>query len=106
MLDDLTRLFPTNATLAGVKGNDHLWDDLSPSGVTATSEVTRYSSWPSQAISYKVGERAILDMRRQLSDEAGENFDLKSFHHQQLLEIGPVGIDTVRTLLLGNDKQQ
>lgn len=45
MLDDLTRLFPTNATLAGVKGNDHLWDDLSPSGVTATSEVTRYSSW-------------------------------------------------------------
>lgn len=71
----------------------------------AESEVTRYSGWPGQAISYKVGERAILDMRRQLSDEAGGNFDLKSFH-QQLLEIGPVGIDTVRTLMLDNDKQQ
>ncbi|HEY5578588.1 MAG TPA: DUF885 domain-containing protein, partial [Acidimicrobiia bacterium] len=32
----------------------------------ATSEVTRYLGWPGQAIAYKVGERAILELREEL----------------------------------------
>ena len=65
----------------------------------AESEVTRYLGWPGQAIAYKVGEKAILDMRAEI--EARGNFDEKQFH-ADLLEIGPVGLDLVRELMLGD----
>lgn len=65
--------------------------------VYAESEVTRYLGWPGQAISYKVGEKAIRDIRAALEERAG--FDAKRFH-ADLLEIGPVGLDLVRELLL------
>lgn len=64
----------------------------------AESEMTRYLGWPGQAISYKVGERAILDIRASL--EGRDNFDLKKFH-ADLLGVGPVGLDLLRELLLG-----
>lgn len=64
----------------------------------AESEVTRYLGWPGQAISYKVGERAILDIRAQLEQRDG--FDLRKFH-ADLLGVGPVGLDLLRDLLLG-----
>ena len=63
----------------------------------AESEVTRYLGWPGQAIAYKVGEREILDIRSNL--EARDGFDAKVFH-ANLLEIGPVGLEVVRDLLL------
>ncbi len=63
----------------------------------AESEVTRYLGWPGQAISYKVGEKAIRDIRAALEEREG--FDAKQFH-ADLLEIGPVGLDLVRELLL------
>ncbi len=64
----------------------------------AESEVTRYLGWPGQAIAYKVGEREILDIRATL--EGRGDFDAKAFH-ANLLEIGPVGLEVVRELLLG-----
>ncbi len=65
----------------------------------AASEVTRYYGWPGQAISYKVGERMILDTRDELEAAHGDEFDLKAFH-ADLLGVGPVGIDLVRQFLL------
>ena len=65
----------------------------------AASEVTRYYGWPGQAISYKVGERMILDTRDELEAARGDEFDLKAFH-ADLLGVGPVGIDLVRQFLL------
>ena len=59
----------------------------------ATSEVTRYLGWPGQAISYKVGERAILDLRDQ--HRRRPDFDLKTFH-RELLTVGAVGLDLLR----------
>ncbi len=56
------------------------------------SEVTRYLGWPGQAISYKVGERAILDLRHRLRTEQGAHFDLKSFH-RTLLGLGEIRLD-------------
>ncbi len=64
----------------------------------AESEMTRYLGWPGQAIAYKVGEREILGMRTAL--EARGGFDAKQFH-ADLLEIGPVGLDYVKMMLLG-----
>ncbi len=64
----------------------------------ADSEVKRYLGWPGQAISYKVGERDILDIRRtlQLRDP---HFDLKDFH-RQILEGGELRLDHLRSRLL------
>ncbi|MDX2468229.1 MAG: DUF885 family protein, partial [Acidimicrobiia bacterium] len=64
----------------------------------AESEVTRYLGWPGQAISYKVGEQAILDIRRDSVARLGSQFDAKAFH-ARLLAVGPVGLDLLRSEL-------
>jgi len=66
----------------------------------ARSEVARYLGWPGQAISYKVGERVILDLREELRQRRGADFDLKEFHGA-VLSSGPVGLDLLRQLVLG-----
>lgn len=62
----------------------------------AESEVTRYLGWPGQAISYKVGEKAILEIRDQAKARLGSGYDAKAFH-ARLLEVGPVGLDLLRS---------
>lgn len=63
----------------------------------AESEVTRYLGWPGQAISYKVGERVIFDLREEMKRQPG--FDLKAFH-SAVLGAGPVGLDHLREIVL------
>ncbi len=65
----------------------------------AASEVVRYLGWPAQAISYKVGEKVILEARNELRTRHGAAFDAKRFH-ASLLEVGPVGLDLLRRELL------
>lgn len=62
------------------------------------SEVKRYLGWPGQAISYKVGERQILDLRHRLEERDGR-LDLKDFH-RRVLEGGEVRLDYLRRRLL------
>jgi uncharacterized protein (DUF885 family) len=64
----------------------------------AESEVLRYLGWPGQAISYKVGEREILEVRRQAMAGAGNSFDRKDFH-RRLLEAGAIRLDHLRETL-------
>ena len=64
----------------------------------AESEVLRYLGWPGQAISYKVGEREILDIRKQAMTEAGASFDRKDFH-RRLLEAGAIRLDHLREVM-------
>jgi uncharacterized protein (DUF885 family) len=59
----------------------------------AESEVLRYLGLPGQAISYKVGERQILDLRRRAMEQDG--FDPKEFH-RKLLEAGAIRLDHLR----------
>ena len=63
------------------------------SAAMADSEVVRYFGWPGQAISYKVGEKAILDLRDEARSATG--FDLKAWH-ADLLSVGSVGLDLLR----------
>ena len=62
----------------------------------ATSEIIRYFGWPGQAISYKLGEKAILDLRAERS--AADDFDLKAFH-ADLLSMGSIRLDLLRELI-------
>ncbi len=65
----------------------------------ARSEVTRYYGWPGQAISYKVGERVIMDTREELKRRQGPAFSLKDFH-ARVLGSGPVGLELLRERVL------
>jgi uncharacterized protein (DUF885 family) len=66
----------------------------------AVSEAIRYLGWPGQAISYKVGERVILELREDLRARQGDAFDLKEFH-ALVLGSGPVGLTHLRELVRG-----
>lgn len=59
------------------------------------AEVLRYLGWPGQAISYKIGEREILDIRREAERRLGHEFDLKRFH-SELIGNGPMGLSMLR----------
>jgi uncharacterized protein (DUF885 family) len=67
----------------------------------ARSEVTRYLGMPAQAISYALGERAIVDLRERRRARDGATFDLARFH-ADVLGSGPVGLDHLRELVLAD----
>lgn len=46
----------------------------------AEREVTRCTNWPTQVLSYKLGEKIIKETRRLLEKKQGKNFDIKAFH--------------------------
>jgi uncharacterized protein (DUF885 family) len=62
-------------------------------------ELNRYLGWPGQAPSYKIGERLWLQLRDELKEREGDSFDLKAFH-RRALDIGGVGLDTLRAAVL------
>jgi uncharacterized protein (DUF885 family) len=64
-------------------------------------ELDRYLGWPGQAPSYKIGERLWMRLRDQVQEREGDAFDLKDFH-RRALDIGGVGLDTLRDAVLGD----
>ncbi|KAA6433731.1 DUF885 domain-containing protein [Agrococcus sediminis] len=62
-------------------------------------EVNRYFGWPGQAPSYKIGQRIFEQIRDAAKDAEGDAFDLKRFH-MRVLNIGGVGLDTLREAVL------
>lgn len=62
-------------------------------------EVNRYLGWPGQAPSYKVGQRIWEQLRDTVAERQGNAFDIKAFH-KRALDIGGVGLDTLRSALL------
>ncbi|TDN92984.1 DUF885 domain-containing protein [Microbacterium sp. BK668] len=63
-------------------------------------EVNRYLGWPGQAPSYKVGQRIWEQLRDEVAEREGDDFSIKAFH-KRALAIGGVGLDTLRTALVG-----
>lgn len=53
------------------------------------TEVDRYISWPGQAVSYKIGEIKIRELREKAEDALGSDFDIREFH-EVILEQGVV----------------
>jgi uncharacterized protein (DUF885 family) len=57
----------------------------------AVSEIDRYLGWPAQATSYKLGERAWLQLRDEVRRRQGAAFEQKQFH-MRALGLGNVGL--------------
>lgn len=64
-------------------------DNEAESEASITSEIERYMANPGQALSYKIGQLKIRELRNKASDALGANFDIRHFHNQ-VLETGCV----------------
>ncbi|WP_300265123.1 DUF885 domain-containing protein [Microbacterium sp.] len=67
-------------------------------------EVNRYLGWPGQAPSYKVGQRIWEQVRDAYRARQGAAFDIKTFH-KRALNLGGVGLDTLRSALLRDESR-
>jgi len=63
---------------------------------TIQSETDRYIAWPAQALSYKLGQLKIRELRERARKELGAKFDIRSFH-DEMLDGGTLPLDLLET---------
>ena len=71
---------------------EHMMRASGEGRASTESEVLRYLSMPSQATTYKLGERAWLDARQLATVSAQGEFDRTTWH-AQALSLGPMGLN-------------
>lgn len=86
------------------KGYEFLKQNISISEGQLDFEFTRYLGWPGQAPSYKIGQRLWEEIRDTVARQEGDSFEAGAFH-TRALDIGSVGLDTLRRALTGPDPE-
>ncbi|MFQ5876593.1 MAG: DUF885 domain-containing protein [Acidobacteriota bacterium] len=71
----------------------------------ARRAIYRYSKWPTQAITYSLGKRDILDLRARVRAVQGERFSLRAFH-ERFLSAGTVPVGYVRERFLEQSRSR
>jgi uncharacterized protein (DUF885 family) len=75
---------------------DQVVDFMRKSGAvdepTIQSETDRYIAWPAQALSYKLGQLKIRELRERARKELGPKFDIRKFH-DEMLDGGTLPLD-------------
>ncbi|MFS2024801.1 DUF885 domain-containing protein [Massilia sp. CT11-137] len=73
----------------------YLHDNTALSDHEIQTEVDRYISWPGQALSYYLGEMAIVESRRKAEAALGDRFDIRAFH-DTVLQLGAVPLPVLK----------
>lgn len=68
------------------QGIDYMLANSSMALSDVTAEVERYIAWPGQALSYKLGQFKIQELRDYCKQALGDKFDIKEFHTQILID--------------------
>ena len=91
----------------GEKAIQYSLDNEAESEAGITSEIERYMANPGQALSYKIGQLKIRELREKAKVELGETFDIRQFHNQ-VLETGCVPLalleDKINLWITANKK--
>ncbi len=58
------------------------------------SETNRYIAWPAQALSYKMGQLKILELRARAQQQLGGQFDIREFH-DEIVDSGALPLDVL-----------
>ncbi|MDN3640715.1 DUF885 domain-containing protein [Simiduia curdlanivorans] len=61
-------------------------DNLALSDTDIVAEVERYIAYHGQALSYKIGQLKLLELRARAQEKLGDRFDIKAFHRQILID--------------------
>ena len=69
------------------------------------TEIDRYISWPGQALSYKIGELKIRELRTLAENELGNKFDIREFH-EKILEKGTLTLPLLESQILNYIKEK
>jgi uncharacterized protein (DUF885 family) len=73
----------------------YMHDNTALSDHEIQTEVDRYISWPGQALSYYLGEMAIIESRRKAEAALGDRFDVRAFH-DTVLQLGSVPLPVLK----------
>jgi uncharacterized protein (DUF885 family) len=75
---------------------DQVVDFMRKSGAvdepTIQAETDRYIAWPAQALSYKLGQLKIRELRERAQNQLGPRFDIRTFH-DEMLDGGTLPLD-------------
>ncbi len=71
---------------------DYFHDHTAMDDENINTEVDRYIAWPAQALSYKMGQMKILELRQLAQRKLGTKFDIREFH-DAILDQGPLPLD-------------
>jgi uncharacterized protein (DUF885 family) len=73
----------------------YMHDNTALSDHEIQTEVDRYISWPGQALSYYLGEMAIIESRKKAEAALGDKFDVRAFH-DTVLQLGSVPLPVLK----------
>jgi uncharacterized protein (DUF885 family) len=73
----------------------YLHDNTALADHEIETEVDRYIAWPGQALSYYLGEKAIVDARAKAEKALGPKFNIRAFH-DTVLQMGSVPLPVLQ----------
>ncbi len=77
---------------------DYMRENAALSDHEINTEINRYIGWPGQAVSYKIGELKIRELRSKAEKSLGDDFDIREFH-DLVLANGSIPLTTLERII-------